>query len=145
MSISTVVTRGFGTWGNIGFIITRGYSLGAPAPIVVGTPTGAGGEEERRKWLEWREKRHRQRRRLVTRGLLPRSEPAERVLPGKAAPPVRAPILPLQSDVVGTAALLAANMKASREQRDALEASAAWQKALDDDDEEALILLLEAL
>ena len=34
MSIATVVTRGFGTFGTIPFVVTRGYSIGAAAIFV---------------------------------------------------------------------------------------------------------------
>jgi len=29
MSISSVVTRGFGSWGSVNEVVTRGYSIGA--------------------------------------------------------------------------------------------------------------------
>lgn len=35
MAIRTVVTRGYGTFGTIPEVVTRGYTAGAPAP-----PTG---------------------------------------------------------------------------------------------------------
>ena len=48
MSIATVVTRGFGTFGTASEVVTRGYAIGAgPTPP---TPTtGAGGQRRRRR------------------------------------------------------------------------------------------------
>lgn len=36
MSISAIITRGFGAWGAIKFVITRGYAPGSPAPATTG-------------------------------------------------------------------------------------------------------------
>ena len=36
MSIRTVVTRGYGSFGSIAEVVTRGYSIGAAANIVNG-------------------------------------------------------------------------------------------------------------
>jgi len=38
MSIATVVTRGYGTFGTIPFVVTRGYSIG-PELVAVGPVT----------------------------------------------------------------------------------------------------------
>ncbi len=38
MSISSVVTRGFGSWGSVNDVVTRGFSIGAVAAV---SPDGA--------------------------------------------------------------------------------------------------------
>lgn len=44
MSIATICTRGFGSFGAIRFVVTRGYSIGStPTPPVVTIKPGAGG------------------------------------------------------------------------------------------------------
>lgn len=93
------------------------------------------GDEERRKWLEWREKKYRQRR--------PLEVPVVRPVPVRSLARKRYESLP--GDVIGTADLLVANMKAAREQQAALETENARKRAIDEDDEEALMLLLESL
>lgn len=42
MSISSVVTRGYGTWGSVNLVVTRGYSISAaicPTPLTVASPS----------------------------------------------------------------------------------------------------------
>ena len=36
MSISSIVTRGYGSWGGVNDVVTRGYSIGAAIVAVVG-------------------------------------------------------------------------------------------------------------
>ena len=40
MSISSVVTRGYGSFSNVNFIPTRGYKSGASAPVTIDTHDG---------------------------------------------------------------------------------------------------------
>lgn len=50
MSISTVITRGYGSFAGVKFIPTRGYSSSnAPPPIVIVTPVVGGGGDKRKK------------------------------------------------------------------------------------------------
>lgn len=71
MTIATVITRGFGTFGSVARVVERGYFNGAPLPpVIVPPPTGGAADEPyadvaRRKYLEWiRTRRSRSARRL---------------------------------------------------------------------------------
>lgn len=59
MAIGPVVTRGFGTFGNVNLVVTRGYvASSTPPPVVVATATqGSGGGyhyHPKDKALDWR-------------------------------------------------------------------------------------------
>lgn len=62
MSVSTVVTRGFGSFAGIEFVVTRGYTVGEAVadlerPLVIDKHLGSGfaaryWKEEREKWAQ---------------------------------------------------------------------------------------------
>ena len=38
MSISSIVTRGFGSWGSVNKVVTRGFSIGEAIEVVASPP-----------------------------------------------------------------------------------------------------------
>lgn len=38
MSISSIITRGFGSWGSVNLVVTRGYSIGEAVIVICPTP-----------------------------------------------------------------------------------------------------------
>lgn len=150
MSIATVVTQGYGSFGSVSAVVLFGYSIGeTPPPPVPSTQAGGGGdysEVQRERWLAWaRSRRNR------------RQEP-ERV--GEIQP-VEAKELPKrrrkrgsEPEVVDNSALLLANLAAVRaaqqERSDALtgtanaavDAMVALRLAAEQEDEDVAMLLL---
>lgn len=60
MSVSTVITQGYGSFAGVKFVTTFGYLPGAPTPPpVVIAPTGGAADSRRKKYLQWVKERKR--------------------------------------------------------------------------------------
>lgn len=111
-----------------------------PASGTVPGPSDGVNDEDggRRRWLEWRDRRMRQK--------AVRQPPALPVVAKRVAEPIveaeKAVIAPLRVDVGPAIALLSANLRAMRDQKDALARKEAEHKAALDDDDDAITWLL---
>lgn len=151
MSIATVVTQGYGSFGSVSAVVLFGYSIGEapPPPPAPNTQAGGGGDYsdvQRERWLAWARSRRNRRQEPE------RSEEAPPV--EIKAPSKRRRKSGAEPESIDNSALLLANLAAVREaaaeqlrlsagaEMLRISAESAARIAAEQEDEEVALLLL---